>query len=68
MDLVEKYLGEETYKVKKSPEDGLWYALGYTGKHWMPVSSGYKSKKEAEAFAKKQPKADKAAKKLVATV
>jgi hypothetical protein len=55
----------EAYKVAQNPSDKLWYALGSVGKYWMPVSSGYKSKKEAEKFAEKQPKADKAARKLV---
>lgn len=54
----------EAYKVAQNPSDKLWYALGSVGKYWMPVSSGYKSKKEAENFAKKQPKADKAARGL----
>ena len=56
---------EEAYKVSQNPSDKLWYALGSVGKYWMPVSSGYKSKKQAEDFAKKQPLADKAAKKLI---
>ena len=55
----------EAYKVAQNPSDKKWYALGSVGKYWMPVSSGYKSKKEAEAFAKKQPLADKDAKKLM---
>ena len=54
---------QEAYKVAQNPSDKLWYALGSVGKYWMPVSSGYKSKGEAEKFAKKQPMADKAAKK-----
>jgi len=56
---------DEAYKVAQNPSDKLWYALGSVGKYWMPISSGYKSKKEAEGFAKKQPMADKAAKKLM---
>jgi len=59
-------LNEAKYKVAQNPSDKLWYALGDIrsgGKsYWMPVSSGYKSKKEAESFSKKQPSADKAAK------
>ena len=54
---------QEAYKVAQNPSDKLWYALGSVGKYWTPVSSGYKSKGEAEKFAKKQPMADKAAKK-----
>jgi len=53
---------QEAYKVAQNPSDKLWYALGSVGKYWMPVSSGYKSKGEAEKFAKKQPNADKSAK------
>ena len=49
----------EAYKVAQNPSDKLWYALGSVGKYWMPVSSGYKSKKEAEKFAKTQPMVDK---------
>jgi len=62
-------LNEAKYKVAQNPSDKLWYALGDIrsgGKsYWMPVSSGYKSKKEAESFSKKQPSVDKAAKKLM---
>lgn len=56
---------EEAYKVAQNPSDKLWYALGSVGKYWMPVSSGYKSKTQAEAYSKKQPMANKAAKKLM---
>ena len=62
----------EAYKVEQNPKDKLWYVVGDIKQgsktYWMPVSKGYKNKKEAEAFAKKQPKADKAAKKLVGGV
>lgn len=51
------------YSIAKNPEDKLWYALGTVGGGvWLTVSSGYKTKKEAKAFIKKQPLADKAAK------
>lgn len=53
----------EAYKVAQNPSDKLWYALGSVGKYWMPVSSGYKSKKEADDFSRKQPMVDKAAQK-----
>lgn len=52
----------EVYKVAQNPDDKLWYVLGSVGKHWMPVSDGFKSKKEAEKYAKIQPKVDKLAK------
>jgi len=54
----------EAYKVAQNPSDKLWYALGSVGKYWMPVSSGYKNKKEAEKFAEKQPKVDRKARGL----
>ena len=54
---------DEAYKVAQNPQDKLWYALGSVGKYWMPVSSGYKNKNEAEKFAKGQSTVDQAAKK-----
>ena len=58
------YSSPEKYVVKQNPSDKLWYVLGNVGKYFMPVSSGYKSKAQADAYAKKQPKADAAAKNL----
>ena len=62
----------EAYKVAQNPSDKLWYVLGdITGggkTYYMPVSHGYKSKKEAEKKAKIQPKIDVDAKKLVSGV
>ena len=64
---------QETYMVAQNPSDKLWYIVGNTGKvngkeYYMPVSSGYKSKPEAEKAMKKQYMADKDAKKLTAAI
>jgi len=51
------------YIVKKSPNDGLWYALGLIisdKPYYMPVSKGYKRKADAAKYAKRQPAIDKA--------
>ena len=62
----------EAYIVAQNPNDNLWYALGdikAKGKtYWIPVSRGYSKKEDAEAFAKKQPEADKAAKKWAKSI
>ena len=68
VEKIDNYLKEEKYIVKQNPSDKLWYALGRAGKYLMPVSSGYKSRAEAEAFAKKQPMADRAAKQEIAGI
>jgi len=49
----------------KSPNDGLWYALGLLSRdngkpYYIPVSKGYKHRKEAVKYAKLQPAIDKA--------
>ena len=50
------------YIVRQNPSDKLWYALGHVGSNqWMPVSDGYKSKAQAQKWAKSQDKVDKAA-------
>ena len=71
MDLVEQYLISEKdkgYRVARNPNDGSWYVIGHVGgKHWMPVSTGFKSKKEAEKKLMHQLKADSAAKKELKT-
>lgn len=70
--LIEKYLITEKdkgYKIAKNPSDKLWYVVGHAGgKYWMPVSSGYKSKKQAEQHMEKQKMADIDAKSLIAGV
>lgn len=54
------------YQVAKNPHDGLYYAIGFCGsnpkgtRQFMPISQGYSSKAEAEAFALSQHKVDKA--------
>ena len=69
---VRDFLIEKSeYTVAKNPNDGKWYVLGSTGRgksgktYYMPVSSGFKSKKDAEKWAKKQPLADREAKGLM---
>jgi len=45
------------YIVAKSPDDNKWYAMGHVGKNkWMPVSDGFKSKAQAQKWAKIQAK------------
>jgi len=71
MDLVEQYLTEgkdKGYRVARNPNDGSWYVIGHLGgKHWMPVSTGFKSKKEAEKKLMHQLKADSSAKRELKT-
>ena len=69
---VKDFLMEKSeYTVAKNPNDGKWYVLGSTGKgksgktYYMPVSTGFKSKGEADKWAKKQPLADREAKGLI---
>jgi hypothetical protein len=50
------------YIVEKNPHDKLWYAMGHVGSNkWMPVSNGFKSKAQAQKWAKSQVKVDVAA-------
>ena len=50
------------YHVAKNPHDKKWYAMGHVGNNkWMPVSSGFKSKAQAQKWARSQDKVDKAA-------
>jgi hypothetical protein len=68
LEKIDNYLTErDQYIVKQNPNDKLWYVLGDidagSKTYWMPVSQGFKSKAQADAYAKKQPMADKAAKK-----
>ena len=69
---VRDFLIEKSeYTVAKNPNDGKWYVLGSTGRgksgktYYMPVSTGFKSRGEAEKWAKKQPLADREAKSLM---
>lgn len=49
--------------------ENQWYVIGHTGgKYWMPVSSGYRTKREATARAKRQLQADRTARRLVSEV
>jgi len=53
---------DSKYIVEKNPHDGKWYAMGHVGRNkWMPVSSGFKSKAQAQKWAKSQVKVDIAA-------
>ena len=57
---------DSRYIVEKNPHDKLWYAMGHVGSNkWMPVSSGFKSKAQAQKWAKSQTKVDSAARKEV---
>ena len=53
---------DSKYIVAKNPSDKKWYALGHVGSNkWMPVSDAFKSKAEAQKWAKSQGKVDIAA-------
>ena len=59
-----QYLKEvnSKYIVAKNPSDKKWYAMGHVGRNkWMPVSSGFKNKAQAQKRAKSQDKVDIAA-------
>ena len=50
------------YIVSKNPNDKKWYVMGHVGRNkWMPVSNGFKSKPQAQKWAKSQDKVDSAA-------
>ena len=50
----------DQYIVAKNPNNHLWYACGYMGGYYMPISHGYKTRKEANKRAKAQYNIDKA--------
>ena len=53
---------DSKYIVAKNPSDKKWYVMGHVGSHkWMPVSNAFKSKAEAQKWAKSQDKVDIAA-------
>ena len=53
---------DSKYIVEKNPHDKKWYVMGHVGSNkWMPVSQGFKSKAQAQKWAKSQTKVDKAA-------
>ncbi len=53
---------DSKYIVEKNPHDKLWYAMGHVGRNkWMPVSSGFRNKQQAQKWAKSQSKVDIAA-------
>ena len=48
---------DSKYIVEKNPHDKKWYVIGHVGRNkWMPVSNGFKSKPEAQKWAKIQSK------------
>ena len=61
---------DSKYIVAKNPSDKKWYALAHVGSNkWMPVSDGFKSKAEAQKWARIQTKVvDPAARKEVSGV
>ena len=64
MKSFKTYLEEANskYIVAKNPSDKKWYAMGHVGSNkWMPVSSGFKNKAQAQKWAKSQDKVDSAA-------
>jgi len=64
MKTFKEYLKEvnSKYIVSKNPSDKKWYAMGHVGSNkWMPVSSGFKNKAQAQKWAKSQDKVDIAA-------
>ena len=57
------------YKVAKHPKEKKWYVVGHTGGGiYIPVSHGYKTKREAQKHIKHQILADRAAKKELAYI
>ena len=58
-----QYLEEASkYIVSKNPHDKQWYVMGHVGSNkWMPVSNGFKSKTQAQKWAKSQDNVDSAA-------
>ena len=64
MKTFQGYLNEvnSKYIVSMNPSDKKWYAMGHVGNNkWMPVSSGFKNKAQAQKWAKSQDKVDIAA-------
>ena len=39
--------------IAQNPNDNLWYVLGFEGKYWMPISEGFKTRREAEQSARR---------------
>ena len=57
------------YKTAKHPATGKWIVIGHCGgRYWMPVSSGFKTDKEATARVKHLYAADRAARRELYTV
>ena len=64
MKSFKTYLKEANskYIVAKNPSDKKWYVMGHVGSNkWMPVSSGFNNKAQAQKWAKSQDKVDIAA-------
>lgn len=55
------------YDVAQHPQTKLWHVIGYAGRNkrgkaqYLPVSSGFKTKEEAQKRIGHQERADKAA-------
>jgi hypothetical protein len=48
-------IGDKEYEVARGPSDKLWYVIKRIKKdHYRPISVGFKKRKEATAFMKKQ--------------
>ena len=61
MKTFKQYVDEAVgmYIVSKNPNDKQWYVMGHVGNNkWMPVSSGFKNKAQAQKWAKSQDKVD----------
>ena len=57
MKTFKKHITEvhSKYIVAKNPNDKEWYAMGHVGSNkWMPISNGFKSKAQAQKWAKIQ--------------
>ena len=64
MKTFSQYLEEANskYIVSKNPSDKKWYVMGHVGNNkWMPVSNGFKTKSQAQKWAKSQEQVDFAA-------
>lgn len=52
--------GNQNWQVMQHPRTKLWFVVGIDGSHVIPVSDGYKTKKEAAARLQIQRQADAA--------
>jgi hypothetical protein len=55
-------------EIAHNPNDGLFYVIGHTGgKHWMPISDGFKTSEAANQWRKQQVRVDQIARGSVAS-